>query len=430
MNDRLELVQGVPCSFNVTDLRQMSMAALVALARQENIVCRGRERRAELVNAILQQRLAQGLEAHADGVLELMPDGFGYLRSPEFNYEPNPCDIYVAPSQIMRYALWTGDTLSGPIRGRHEGDEFCALLRVDRVNGRDPHELKHVIRFEERKPQHPQDRLHLERDSLETTLRVLDLLTPLGKGDRGLIEAPPRTGKTTLLEKIARALTSNHPECFICVLLIDETPEDIARMQDQLSSVEVVGSTFEEPPSRHVELSSLVLERAKRLVESGQDVVLLLDSLTRLARAWNIEKPRRDSFLSGGVQDSLPETKRFFGSARNLEGSGSLTILATALTDTGSRMDEVIFEEFKGTGTIELHLDRRLSERGIWPAIDVNRCVRKREDRLVAPGELHRRQLLRRVLADISPVETMELLLHRLNDTASNTIFLNRMQIP
>ncbi len=325
-----------------------------------------------------------------------------------------------------------GDTIAGPVRAPHDGESICALLRVDRVNGRDPQELESVVLFEERKPLHSLDRLDLERDSKEMTLRVLDLLTPLGKGDRGLIVAPPRTGKTTLLEKIARGVASNHPECVVSMLLIDEPPEDIARMQDQLPGVEVVGSTFEEPPCRHVELASLVLEKARLQAETGQDVVLLVDSLTRLARAWNVENPRLGGrFLSTGIDSSImAETKHFWGSARKLEGAGSLTILATVLIDTGSRIDEVIFEEFKGTGTMELHLDRRLSERGLWPALEVNRCVRKREEPLIAPGELRRRQILRNVLRDMNPMEAMELLLHRLEQTANNSIFLNSLQIP
>jgi transcription termination factor Rho len=367
-----------------------------------------------------------------EGTLEVLPDGFGFLRSPDYNYLPCPDDIYISPSQIRRFGLHTGAVVAGQIRPPKENERYFALLRVEAINYHDPDILTQKVVFDDLTPLHPAKRLSLEADPTEINMRVMDLVTPIGKGQRGLIVAPPRTGKTILLQKIANSVLRNHPECYVIVLLIDERPEEVTEMERTVKSehAEVVSSTFDEPASRHVQVSEMVIEKAKRMVEYGTDVVILLDSITRLARAYNTEVPHSGKILSGGVDaNALHKPKRFFGAARNIEEGGSLTILATALIDTGSRMDEVIFEEFKGTGNMELHLDRRLVDKRVWPAIDVNRSGTRKEDLLMDPEELRRMYILRKVLSDMNPVEAMELLINRMARTKSNAEFLMSMNL-
>ncbi|MGH9575972.1 MAG: transcription termination factor Rho, partial [Terriglobales bacterium] len=363
----------------------------------------------------------------AEGVLEILPDGYGFLRSPDYNYLPGPDDIYVSPSQIRKFDLKTGDTVSGQVRPPHEGEKYFALVKIEAVNFESPDEARNKILFDNLTPPYPQERVKLETERDNMTARVLDLLAPLGKGQRSLIVSPPRAGKTMILQNIANSITANHPEVVLIVLLIDERPEEVTDMQRSVKG-EVISSTFDEPAARHVQVAEMVIEKAKRLVEHRRDVVILLDSITRLARAYNTIVPPSGKVLSGGVDsNALQRPKRFFGAARNIEEGGSLTIIATALVDTGSRMDDVIFEEFKGTGNMEVLLERKLVDKRVFPAIDINRSGTRKEELLLAKDDLARIWVLRRVLNPLSPVEAMELLVDKLGKTKSNSEFLGSM---
>jgi transcription termination factor Rho len=418
----------------ITELQQMTMAQLLKTAKEE-----GLEKdeyvglkKQDLIFKILKERVKQNGLMFGEGTLEVLPDGFGFLRSPDYNYLPCPDDIYISPSQIRRFGLRTGSVVAGQIRPPKENERYFALLRVEAINYTDPDQLTQKVVFDDLTPLHPDKRLRLETESAEINMRVMDLITPIGKGQRGLIVAPPRTGKTVLLQKMANSVLKNHPECYVIVLLIDERPEEVTDMERTVKGprAEVVSSTFDEPSSRHVQVSEMVIEKAKRMVEYGIDVVILLDSITRLARAWNTEIPHSGKILSGGVDaNALHKPKRFFGAARNIEEGGSLTILATALIDTGSRMDDVIFEEFKGTGNMELHLERKLVDKRIWPAIDVNRSGTRKEELLLDPEEHRRIIILHKVLADMNPVEAMELLTGRMARSKSNAEFLMSMNL-
>jgi transcription termination factor Rho len=418
----------------ITELQQMTMTQLLACAKEENL---NKEdyaglKKQDLIFKILKERVKQNGLMFGEGTLEILPDGFGFLRSPDYNYLPCPDDIYISPSQIRRFGLHTGAVVAGQIRPPKENERYFALLRVEAINYHDPNELTQKVVFDDLTPLHPTRRLILETDPTEINMRVMDLVTPIGRGQRGLLVAPPRTGKTVLLQKMANSVLRNHAECYVIVLLIDERPEEVTEMERTVKGprAEVVSSTFDEPASRHVQVSEMVIEKAKRLVEYGTDVVILLDSITRLARAYNTEIPPSGKILSGGVDaNALHKPKRFFGAARNLEEGGSLTILATALIDTGSRMDDVIFEEFKGTGNMELHLDRKLVDKRIWPAIDVNRSGTRKEELLLDPEEHRRVIILHKVLADMNPVEAMELLTNRMARTKSNAEFLLSMNL-
>ncbi len=419
-------------STHITELQQMTMPQLLKCAKEEGLTEYTGLKKQDLIFKILKERVKQNGLMFGEGTLEVLPDGFGFLRSPDYNYLPCPDDIYISPSQIRRFGLRTGSVVAGQIRPPKENERYFALLRVEAINYNDPDMLTQKVVFDDLTPLHPNKRLVLETDPQEINMRVMDLVTPIGKGQRGLIVAPPRTGKTILLQKIANSVLRNHPECYVIVLLIDERPEEVTEMERTVKSqhAEVVSSTFDEPASRHVQVSEMVIEKAKRMVEFGTDVVILLDSITRLARAYNTEIPHSGKILSGGVDaNALHKPKRFFGAARNIEEGGSLTILATALIDTGSRMDEVIFEEFKGTGNMELHLDRRLVDKRIWPAIDVNRSGTRKEDLLMQTEELRRMYILRKVLSDMNPVEAMELLVNRMSRTKSNAEFLMSMNL-
>jgi len=412
----------------------MTMQQLQRTAREESI---GREdiiglKKQDLIFKILKERVKQNGLMFGEGTLEVLQDGFGFLRSPDYNYLPCPDDIYISPSQIRRFGLRTGSVVAGQIRPPKENERYFALLRVEAINYQDPELLTQKIVFDDLTPLHPNKRLILETEPSELSMRVVDLVAPIGKGQRGLIVAPPRTGKTVLLQKMANAILRNHPECYVIVLLIDERPEEVTEMERTVKGprAEVVSSTFDEPASRHIQVSEMVIEKAKRMVEYSTDVVILLDSITRLARAYNTEVPHSNKILSGGVDaNALHKPKRFFGAARNVEEGGSLTILATALIDTGSRMDDVIFEEFKGTGNMELHLDRRLVEKRVWPAIDVCRSGTRKEELLRDPDELRRVYLIHKVVSDMNPVEAMELLLNRLQKTKTNAEFLANMNL-
>ncbi len=419
-------------STHISELQQMTMPQLLKVAKDENLADYTGLKKQDLIFKILKERVKQNGLMFGEGTLEVLPDGFGFLRSPDYNYLPCPDDIYISPSQIRRFGLRTGAVVAGQIRPPKENERYFALLRVEAINYQDPEILTQKVVFDDLTPLHPDKRLHLESDPTEINMRIMDLVTPIGKGQRGLIVAPPRTGKTILLQKIANSVLRNHPECYVIVLLIDERPEEVTEMERTVKSqhAEVVSSTFDEPASRHVQVSEMVIEKAKRMVEYGTDVVILLDSITRLARAYNTEIPHSGKILSGGVDaNALHKPKRFFGAARNIEEGGSLTILATALIDTGSRMDEVIFEEFKGTGNMELHLDRRLVDKRVWPAIDVNRSGTRKEDLLMDPEELRRMYILRKVLSDMNPVEAMELLTNRMGRTKGNAEFLMSMNL-
>ncbi len=414
------------------DLYRLPMPKLFALAEREGIGEHTGMNRGQLIVGVVRRQIERGEVVRGSGTLEVLPDGYGFLRSAAHNYLASPEDIYVSPSQIRRLGLRTGLVVEGPIRLPIEGQENFALMQVEAVNGRSPEEKGSLTTFEDLTPLHPQGRIVLETDGDELPTRVIDLVTPIGKGQRGLIVSPPRAGKTVLLQKIALAVKKNHPDCYLIVLLIDERPEEVTDMVRTVAApnAEVVASTFDEPSSEHVHVADIALEKAKRLVEGGRDVVLLLDSITRLARAHNTEAPSGGKLLSGGLDsNAMQKPKRFFGAARNIEEGGSLTILATALIDTGSRMDEVIFEEFKGTGNMELHLDRRLVDKRIWPAIDINRSGTRKEEYLMHPDEVERVRMLRRVLADMHPVEAMELLISRLRKTKSNAEFLLSMNM-
>jgi transcription termination factor Rho len=384
-------------------------------------------RKQELIFAILQAQTEQNGHIYGEGVLETLPDGFGFLRAPDYNYLPGPDDIYVSPSQIRRFNLRTGDIISGHIRPPKEGERYFALLKVESINYEDPERARDKILFDNLTPLYPNERLRLEYQPDDYTTRIVDLLTPIGKGQRGLIVAAPRTGKTMMLQHIAKAIAHNHHEVILIVLLIDERPEEVTDMQRSVDG-EVVSSTFDEPATRHVQVAEMVIEKAKRLVEHGKDVVILLDSITRLARAYNTVVPPSGKILSGGVDsNALHKPKKFFGAARNIEDGGSLTIIATALIDTGSRMDEVIFEEFKGTGNMEVHLDRRLMDKRVFPAIDINKSGTRKEELLIAREDLNRIWILRKVLSQLSVVESMEFLLDKMHGTKNNKEFIESM---
>jgi transcription termination factor Rho len=419
-------------SLRLDDLYRLPMPKLFAQAEREGIAEHNGMSRAQLIVAMVRRQIERGEVVRGSGTLEVLPDGYGFLRSAAHNYLASPEDIYVSPSQIRRVGLRTGYVVEGPIRLPIEGQENFALMQVEGVNGLSPDQKTGGTLFEDLTPLHPNRRLVLETEADELSTRVVDLFTPIGMGQRGLIVSPPRAGKTVLLQKIALALKQNHPECYLIVLLIDERPEEVTDMVRTVSgpTAEVVASTFDEPSSEHIHVSDIALEKAKRLVEGGRDVVILLDSITRLARAHNTEAPSGGKLLSGGLDsNAMQKPKRFFGAARSVEEGGSLTILATALIDTGSRMDEVIFEEFKGTGNMELHLDRRLVDKRVWPAIDINRSGTRKEELLMHPDEVERVRTLRRVLADMHPVEAMELVVSRMRKSKSNAEFLMSMNL-
>ena len=414
------------------DLYRMPMPELFALAESEGIREHTGMSRAQLIVGIVRRQIERGEVVRGSGTLEVLPDNYGFLRSAAHSYLASPEDIYVSPSQIRRMSLRTGLVVEGPIRLPIENQDNFALMQIELVNGKRPDEGTAVTSFEDLLPLHPNSRLLLETEAEELSMRIVDLVTPIGKGQRGLIVAPPRTGKTILLSKMANAIMKNHPEAYVFVLLIDERPEEVTEMQRLVCGVnaEVVASTFDEPPQEHIHISEIVLEKAKRMVENKRDVVILLDSITRLGRAHNAEAPGGGKLLTGGLDsNAMQKPKRFFGAARNVEEGGSLTIIATALIDTGSKMDDIIFEEFKGTGNMELHLDRRLVEKRTYPAIDVNRSGTRKEDLLLHPDELSRIAVLRRVLSDMHPVEAMELLVNRAKKTKSNAEFLITMNL-
>ncbi|HLV30341.1 MAG TPA: transcription termination factor Rho [Chitinispirillaceae bacterium] len=413
---------------NVAELKSKSMTELNDLASTYNVGEHRNLRRQELIFKILQAEAAQNGQMFAEGVLEIMPDGFGFLRSPMNSYLSGPDDIYVSPSQIKRFYLKTGDTVSGQVRPPKDSERYFALLRVEMVNFEDPDECKKKINFDDLTPLFPNERFNLEYNSKDVATRIMNLLTPIGKGQRGLIVAPPRTGKTVLLKNIANAILHNHPEVFLIVLLIDERPEEVTDMQRSVKA-EVISSTFDEPAERHVVVAEMAIERAKRLVEHNRDVVILLDSITRLARAHNTVAPHSGRILSGGVDSqALYKPKRFFGAARNIDNGGSLTIIATALIETGSRMDEVIFEEFKGTGNMELILDRKIADRRVYPAIDLMRSGTRKEELLLTEEELNRMWILRKFLATMTPIEMMEFLIEKISNTKNNKNFLDAMK--
>ncbi|MBM3804303.1 MAG: transcription termination factor Rho [Acidimicrobiia bacterium] len=412
---------------DIAELKEMNIAALTQIAKDLNVVGATGMRKQELIFKILQAQTEKSGLIFSEGVLETLPDGFGFLRAPDYNYLPGPDDIYVSPSQIRKFDLHTGDTVSGQVRPPKDGERYFALIKVEAINFEHPDIARNKIFFDNLTPLYPNQRVKLETTSDNLSARVMDLMVPIGKGQRGLIVSPPRTGKTMLLQTIANSVTQNHPEVILIVLLIDERPEEVTDMQRSVNG-EVISSTFDEPATRHVQVAEMVIEKAKRLVEHNRDVVILLDSITRLARAYNTIVPPSGKVLSGGVDsNALQRPKRFFGAARNIEEGGSLTIIATALIDTGSRMDDVIFEEFKGTGNMEVHLERKLVEKRVFPAIDINRSGTRKEELLMPKDELHRVWVLRKVLNPLSPVETMELLLDRLSKKKTNSDFLASM---
>ncbi len=414
-------------TLDLVALKDMSIQQLNQIGKDLGLAGASGLRKQELIFKILQAQAEKSGLIFSEGVLECLPDGFGFLRAPEYNYLPGPDDVYVSPSQIRRFDLRTGDTVSGQIRPPKEGERYFALIKVDAINFEPPEEARTKIFFDNLTPLYPNQRVRLETAKDNYSGRIMDLLTPLGKGQRGLIVSPPRTGKTMLLQSIANSITTNHPEIILIVLLIDERPEEVTDMQRSVRG-EVISSTFDEPASRHVQVAEMVIEKAKRLVEHKRDVVILLDSITRLARAYNTIVPPSGKVLSGGVDsNALQRPKRFFGAARNIEEGGSLTIIATSLIDTGSRMDDVIFEEFKGTGNQEIHLDRKLVDKRVFPAIDINKSGTRKEELLQPKEELNRVWVLRKVLSPLSPVEVMELLLDKLSKTRSNAEFLNAM---
>jgi transcription termination factor Rho len=418
----------------ITQLQQMTLTQLQKAARDDSIPREewGGLKKQDLIFRILKERVKQNGLMFGEGTLEVLPDGFGFLRSPDYNYLPCPDDIYISPSQIRRFGLRTGSVVAGQIRPPKENERYFALLRVEAINYQDPELLTQKAVFDDLTPLHPDERLKLETTPDELNLRVVDLITPIGKGQRGLIVAQPRTGKTVLLQKMANAIVANHPECYVIVLLIDERPEEVTDMSRTVKGpkVEVVSSTFDEPAERHKVVAEMVIEKSRRLVEYGHDVVIFLDSITRLARAYNTVEPGSGKILSGGLDaTALHKPKRFFGAARNLEEGGSLTIIATALIETGSKMDDVIFEEFKGTGNMELHLDRRMVDRRIYPAIDVNRSGTRKEELLRDEEELRMNFILHKVLSDMNPVEAMELLLKQLGKHKTNADFLGSMNL-
>lgn len=411
----------------IAELKSLKIPELVKIAQDLNLAGSTNLKKQELIFKILEEQTKKEGLIFAEGVLEVLPDGYGFLRSPDYNYLPGPDDIYVSPSQIKRFGLRTGDIVSGQIRPPKDNERFFALLKVEAVNYENPELAKTKILFDNLTPLYPDQKINLENNPNDYTTRIMDLLTPIGLGQRGLIVAQPKTGKTTILQKIANSITANHPDIYLIVLLIDERPEEVTDMERSVQA-EVVSSTFDEPAERHVQVADMVLEKAKRMVEYGQDVVILLDSITRLARAHNAVVPHSGKILSGGVDaNALHKPKRFFGAARNIEEGGSMTIMATALIDTGSRMDEVIFEEFKGTGNMELVLDRRLSDRRVFPSLDINRSGTRKEELLLKESVLNRIWILRKLLSDLTVTEAMEFLLDRIRGTKSNKKFLESM---
>jgi transcription termination factor Rho len=413
---------------DIAELKKKSVAELHAMAESLNIQNYSGLRKQDLIFRIEQSLLDTDTVLRGEGVLEILPEGYGFLRSPDWNYLYGPDDIYVSPSQIKRFDLRTGDTILGQVRPPKEGERYLALLKVETVNGEEPEKAKHRVAFDNLRPRYPEERIRLERKDGDLSMRVMDILCPIGKGQRGLIVSPPKAGKTILMQKLANSIIENHPEVYLIVLLIDERPEEVTDMEENVKSAEVISSTFDEPADRHVQVADMVIEKAKRMVEHGKDVVILLDSITRLGRAHNVVVPHSGKILSGGVDaNALQKPKRFFGAARNIEAGGSLTILATALIDTGSRMDEVIFEEFKGTGNMEVILDRRIADRRVYPAIDVQRTSTRKEELLLAKEELNKVYLLRNFLSDMPPVEAIEFLLERMKRTKSNTEFFATM---
>ncbi len=420
---------------DIAELKRKSVAELHAMAESLNITNYSGLRKQDLIFRIEQSLLDSDTVLRGEGVLEILPEGYGFLgygflRSADWNYLYGPDDIYVSPSQIKRFDLRTGDTITGQVRPPKEGERYLALLKVEVVNGEEPEKAKHRVAFDNLRPRYPEQQLKLERKDGDLSMRVMDILSPIGKGQRGLIVSPPKAGKTILMQKLANSIIENHPEVYLIVLLIDERPEEVTDMEENVKgpNVEVVSSTFDEPADRHVQVADMVIEKAKRLVEHGKDVAILLDSITRLGRAHNVVVPHSGKILSGGVDaNALQKPKRFFGAARNIEGGGSLTILATALIDTGSRMDEVIFEEFKGTGNSEVILDRRIAERRTFPSIDVQRTSTRKEELLLTKEELNKVYLLRNFLSDMPPVEAIEFLLERLKRTKTNAEFFQTM---
>jgi transcription termination factor Rho len=412
---------------NLAELKEKTVADLNTVAKELNVTGTSGLRKQELIFKILEAQTEKNGLVFGEGVLEILPDGFGFLRAPSSNYLPGPDDIYVSPSQIRRFDMRTGDTISGQIRPPKEGERYFALLKVEAINFENPELAKDKILFDNLTPLYPDQRVGLERSDGDLSTRIMDLLTPIGMGQRGLIVSPPRTGKTMLLQSIANSITANHPEIILIVLLIDERPEEVTDMQRSVKG-EVVSSTFDEPAQRHVQVAEMVIEKAKRLVEHKRDVVILLDSITRLARAYNTIQPASGKVLSGGIDsNALQRPKRFFGAARNIEEGGSLTIIATALIDTGSRMDDVIFEEFKGTGNMEIHLDRKLADKRVFPAIDITRSGTRKEELLLSEKELNRVWLLRKVLQPMGTVDAMEFLLEKIRQTKTNVDFLDSM---
>ncbi len=412
---------------NLVELKNKNIRELMAISKAYNIDGASSMRKQELIFALLQAQAEMSGLIYGEGVLEILPDGFGFLRSQNYNYLPGPDDIYVSPSQIRRFNLRTGDSISGQIRPPKDNERYFALLKVESVNYEDPEIARDKILFDNLTPLYPDRRINLESDPDNLSTRVMDLLTPIGSGQRGLIVAQPRTGKTMLLQNIANATAANHKDAYLIVLLIDERPEEVTDMQRNVRA-EVVSSTFDEPPQRHVQVAEMVIEKAKRLVEHKKDVVILLDSITRLARAYNSVVPPSGKILSGGLDsNALHRPKRFFGAARNVEQGGSLTIIATALIDTGSRMDEVIFEEFKGTGNMEIVLDRKLADRRIFPAIDINKSGTRKEELLILPDDLNRIWILRKLLSPLNPIDAMEFLLDKMQGTKNNAEFLASM---
>ena len=416
---------------HLSELKALHVSALIEMAAGLDIENANRLRKQELMFAILKRRAKTGEQIFGDGVLEVLPDGFGFLRTPETSYLASPDDIYISPSQIRRFNLHTGDSIEGEVRTPKDGERYFALVKVDKINGEPPEASKNKILFENLTPLHPEVPLTLERDTKSEenyTARIIDMIAPIGKGQRGLIVAPPKAGKTVLMQHIAHAITANHPDVVLIVLLIDERPEEVTEMQRSVRG-EVVASTFDEPATRHVTVAEMVIEKAKRLVEHKKDVVILLDSITRLARAYNTVVPASGKVLTGGVDaNALQRPKRFFGAARNIEEGGSLTIIATALVDTGSRMDEVIFEEFKGTGNSELHLNRRMMEKRVYPAIDINKSGTRREELLIPRDQLTKIWILRKLLHDMDELAAMEFLLDKVKQTKSNQEFFDLMK--
>jgi len=413
---------------SLTDLKTRSMQDLMDLADQYQVENASSLRKQELIFALLQACASQNGAIHSDGVLEILPDGYGFLRSPLCSYMPGPDDVYVSPSQIRRYHLRKGDCVTGQIRPPKEGERYFSLVRVNEIGFAPPENARHLVLFDNLTPIYPDQQLRMESDEKNMSARIIDLMSPIGRGQRGLIVAPPRTGKTILLQTIANSINANYPDVYLIVLLIDERPEEVTDMERTVKNAEVISSTFDEPPQRHVQVCEMVLEKAKRLVERKRDVVILLDSITRLGRAYNVVTPSSGRVLSGGLDaNALQRPKRFFGAARNIEGGGSLTIIATALIDTGSRMDEVIFEEFKGTGNMEIYLDRHLSEKRVFPAIDINRTGTRKEDLLLSEEVLNRVWILRKILAPMSSIDSMEFLLDKMRGTKSNKDFLTGM---